>query len=473
MSCRLFAVVVAFAATISAQEPVRVATWNVQSLGSNGSGQWNNAMDILARTDADVVAIQEIDNLGEAIAFAGFSSQAGYPHSAVSNTSGTLSGSLRNGVMSKYPIVFSTSHSAASLSGDPNANDITRDIFEAHVQVPNAADVIGVFSLHLKASSGSTNDFRRAIEWHRVKQAVADFQALHPGAAYFIVGDFNDDLGDSGFGNTFGNLPGGLPSSYDLGNDIMFPVTYDPFDDLVTCGLVIANATQEDTSSIDTTREASGRRLDYLTFAGATLIGDEVYNSSRDNGVDDLPFGNWLPKSGSALPAGISLAASDHYLVFADYTVPSIPMLENYPGTLEDLAMSIGVNGAALTGGPGNDIKSVDAGDVITVNYLSTGSTFAGALPILVVQTFTPGNPPVGQLPGLWVNTSGGVVLFNGGDQALGFQTPITPIVGNFHTYLLPSGLAGNSVMMQALAVSGVANNGFFAAASAQELRFF
>ena len=73
---------------------------HLQSTGNAGSGQWNAALSILARMGTDVVAIQEIDDTFEALQFPSFAAAAGYPHQAVSNVSGTLSGDLRNGVTS-------------------------------------------------------------------------------------------------------------------------------------------------------------------------------------------------------------------------------------------------------------------------------------------------------------------------------------------------------------------------------------
>ena len=264
----------------------RIGTWNIQSLGNSGTNEWNRELDVIARMGCEIVTIQEIDDLSEAIAFSSFAAAAGYSHFAVGNASGTLSGSLRNGVLSMHPIVSFSSHNSVSLSGDANANDITRDIFEARIQVPNAADLLGVFSVHFKASSGGTNDFRRAVEVHRLAQAIDGFVAANPGAPWVVTGDFNEDLGDGPFGNSFSSLPSGLPQTYDLGNDISFPVIYNPFVDLVNKGGLIADATQEDSATIDATRDSSGRRLDYLIYAnGVLLSGDEVYNSARDNGT--------------------------------------------------------------------------------------------------------------------------------------------------------------------------------------------
>ena len=453
----------------SAQVPIRVATYNVQELGFFASNQWNAAIASLNRVDADIVCVQEVDGNQEVALLPSFATSAGYANSAVSGVSGTLSGNLRNAVLSRYPVVSSTSHSAVSLSGDSNANDITRDIFEVVVQVPGASQVTGFFVIHLKASSGGTNDFRRAVEFIRLRQAIAGFQASYPGAPFFVTGDFNEDVGDGPFNNVFNSLPSGLPSSYDLGSDISFPVIYDPFLDLNSDGVSFAPATQEDSQTLDATRDASGRRLDYLGSAsGALLLGDEVYNSARDNGFDDAPIGNWIAKAGLPLAASTSGQASDHFPVFGDFTLPA-PQLALYPGSNEDFDIETGVN-VTPTQGPGEDQKSAQAGDLLLVRYFSPGGTFDLDPPLLVAQIFSPGSPPNGPLSGLWVTTTGAVILV-GGANGLGAPLVIAPVSGNTHAFLLPASLVGNSLMLQALALNSGAQNGFFALSNGHEIQ--
>ncbi len=457
----------------AAQEALRVATWNTQSLGNQGSNEWNRTVDIINRIGADVVALQEIDTAAEAALIPTLAGATGYSDWAVSSISGTLSGDFRGAVLSNYPILFSASHSAAQLSGDPNANDITRDIFEVHVQVPNAAERTAIFVLHLKAGSFNENKFRRAIEIHRLSQAISAYQSQYPMGSWLVVGDLNEDLGDGPFGQTFNAVPGGLPQTYSLGSDINFPVVYDPFNSLLAMGALIADATQEDSTTLYATRPSSGRRLDYVIYAnGALLGGDEVYNSVRDNGIDDTPIGNWLPKVGAPLPATASAQSSDHFAVFADLTVPSATVnTALYPGSGEDFVMSTGVNGLP-TSGPGNEIKTASAGDFFYVHYASPGGTFDGEPPVIIVEPFPfPGIPPFGPLPGMWFSLQGtAVVLFNGLEQPGGFQAVIAPILGNTHSYLVPPGFAGVSMLVQSLAISSLASNGFLAFSDAHQL---
>ena len=392
---------------LQGQQPLRVATWNVQSLGSPGSTQWNELVAGLNRVGADVVAIQEIDafdvsNVGT------LASQAGYPHFVVASTTGTMTGGLRNAVFSQHPIVFSASHGSASISGDPAANDITRDILEVHVQVPGAAAVTAFFVMHLKAGWGSVNDFRRAVEIQRLSQVWNVFRTANPGAVSVILGDFNDDVDDGPFGIVFNSPPSSnqLPSTYHLGNDISFPLVYDPFATFTNQGAFISDATHEDSTTLYLTRPSSGRRLDYILLegGGVQVVGDEVYNSVRDNGVDDPPVGNWLPKWGAPLPSGSSADASDHLPVFGDLTLGSGPPAPPSAVTPGDVVVSEYMNN------PNAVFDSV--GEWIEL-FNTTGHPIDLAGYVIRDQdsdTFT--------LPSLVIPSRGRVVLGRNGDPA-------------------------------------------------------
>jgi hypothetical protein len=152
-------------------------------------------------------------------------------------------------------------------------------------------------------------------------QALAGFDSAAD--AFFLVGDMNDDINDSPDNPAqFFSEPSGAPVSFNLGNDISFPLANSVFQPLAAgsgpSNLTVLNPLQlisQGGEPLDSTRPASGRRLDYIWYSDAvTLLGSEVYDS-RDEAATGLP------KFGSPLPAGTSATASDHLLVFADYSL--------------------------------------------------------------------------------------------------------------------------------------------------------
>jgi endonuclease/exonuclease/phosphatase family metal-dependent hydrolase len=211
------------------------------------------------------------------------------------------------------------SYTARDLSPDQTANDVGRDILAVRVQ-PAAGCYAGVFTVHLKSGGEVQDTFRRSMEVERLVQAVEAYRQERPEDAVMIVGDFNMEPNDEDLGRTFDGPISGLPGSYDIGQDIAFPVTYQPFTRLSSLGFQLAEATWEDSEYQATWRETS--RLDYIFYGQAILQGDEVYNACEDNGVDDDPPGNWIPKRGEPLACFSSTIASDHLPVVADFSLP-------------------------------------------------------------------------------------------------------------------------------------------------------
>lgn len=331
MVARLLFLVCVAAALLSpeirATERVRVVTFNVKDVGTNGSAQQNALKAVLTRIDADVCLLQEVDT-SEASIVPSFGASIGYPFFKSSGTSGTLSGGLMVSVLSRHPISSSVAWTAASASGDPTANDITRNILQVTLDVPDVCDPVTVFTFHLKAISGSTNEFRRAVEILRLKKVVEAYAATHPTHNIVFGGDLNVNLNDAPFGQTFNSLPSGLPQTYKLGNDVTFPVTYDPFQTIASfggLGFSIVDATHEDSSTDYSTFQSGGGRLDYLWRRSLTtpVLGDEVYSSFTDNGIDDAPVGQWIWKSGAPPISNAISTASDHYPVVSDFLFES------------------------------------------------------------------------------------------------------------------------------------------------------
>jgi len=299
---------------------VRVATYNVQVVGQATSDQHRALLEVLARIDADVVLLQEVDaEEGDLPRLRRMAGRAGYEHVCVSETSGTLSGGLHNACLSRHPIVRCISWSAAELSGDPEANDITRDILEVHVDV-GSGNPWGLFSIHLKGGPDDRNRFRRQVEVRRLLGAIEAFAAEHPDSSVIVGGDFNEDVADGPFGDlVVEELPGRLPRSFRLGGDLSFPVVYDLFESLRAADLRLVEALHEDDPGDDSTRMYSWRRLDYLWVGpGVEVRGAEVYDSCDDDGTDDPPVGHRLDKTGKPLPCKVTGRAADHFPVVVD-----------------------------------------------------------------------------------------------------------------------------------------------------------
>ncbi len=194
-------------------------------------------------------------------------------------------------------------------------------MFVAWVTVDPGLHPWAFLVVHLKAGTSDTDRFRRQVEVHRVVQAIERIRRETPGTPIVLLGDFNEDPRNGPFGSpVFDAPPDDLPATYRLGEDIRFPVVYDPFVTLEEAGMVLLDAFHEDDPGDPVTHPPTYRRLDLLWLEEhGSVTGTEVYDACDDNGVDDPPPGYWLPKAGDPLPCGTSANASDHLDVFGEF----------------------------------------------------------------------------------------------------------------------------------------------------------
>lgn len=317
-----------------AQTDMRVATWNIETIGAPGSAEYNAALDVLDRIGADVVGINEIATAADAADFVTLANAAGYPYTFVP-TSNPFGGD-RNAFMSVYPITASIANTSAGLSGDAGANDITRLLVEVTIDTPGNDNDLTLVVNHWKSGTGNDDEFRRALESYRCAQAVADLDTQTD--AFIVLGDVNEEL-DSvpRTPNPFTTAPSGLPGSFSIGSDILAEMAgpgleNNPFYYLEQSpqpNMTAAVALQLDGS--DSTRPASGRRLDYLMLSQALI--NEGYQAEVYDSMDE-GLGGGLPKFGSPLGSSTSLDAADHLLVFVDVTVPGGGGCTSCPATV-------------------------------------------------------------------------------------------------------------------------------------------
>ncbi|MCA9278678.1 MAG: endonuclease/exonuclease/phosphatase family protein [Phycisphaeraceae bacterium] len=303
------------------QVDFRMLTWNIETVGTPGSSQYNAAVAVLNRLGADVVAINEVANNDDANSLQALASATGYQYVLV--PSSNPFGATRNAIISKWPFTQTTFHTSPALSGSSSANDITRWIVEAVIEPGNAGTPVHILSEHWKASTANEDEFRRAVESIRISQAIA---GLDTASDYFIVcGDVNDEIDTQPNSPAiFTSVPSGVPGSFVLGPDIQAMLSSggipnNPFAALgVNVTLSAIPARQKDNS--DVTRPSSGRRLDYVFVSGALLF--QGYQAEVYDSLDEaLPGG--LMKFGSPLAGNTCALAADHLPVIVDLQIES------------------------------------------------------------------------------------------------------------------------------------------------------
>lgn len=306
---------------------LRVATFNIGAhlvippdggavyfdygLGDPGTSDYDNVLAVLDRIDADVIALQEIhaaDVAGNNDDVDMLAATLGYPYVFVSPTTNTFDTSLRVIFLSRHPFI-----STVTVGSPVGAKEITRLFPTVKVDVPGTTRDPLLMAAHLKSGTSSEDRFRRAVEMRRLTDYLGT-QGLTSDDNYIVMGDFNL----SSTNKTFTTLPSGLPSTFDLGADILLPITYstNPLSYFSSPSVTRLDPRQLNNSA---STFQSGSVIDLFLVSPAIAgrpFGTEIYNSTLD--TSNIAG---LAKSGSPLAAGTSAAASDHYALFADFNL--------------------------------------------------------------------------------------------------------------------------------------------------------
>lgn len=334
--------------TLSPAVGVRVATFNIGAnlvippnggsvyfdygLGDPGTPDHDNVLAVLDRIDADVVALQEIhsaDVVGNNDDVDVLAASLGYPYVFVSPPENTFDTSLRVIFLSRYPFI-----TTAAIGSPMGSKEITRLFPAVKVDVPGTIRDPLLIAAHLKSGTSSEDRFRRAVEMRRLTDNLGA-QGLTSDDNYIVMGDFNL----SSTNKTFTTLPSGLPSTFDLGADILLPITYstNPLTYFSSPSVIRLDPRQLNNSA---STFQSGSVIDLFLVSPAIAgrpLGLEIYNSTLD--TSNIAG---LAKSGSPLAAGTSTAASDHYALFADFELDS-----DFPNLDFALSASSVVEGSA------------------------------------------------------------------------------------------------------------------------------
>lgn len=367
----------------SADQALRVATWNIQTVGVPGSLEFNAAAAVLARLDADVVALQEVASDSDVGALTSLASTAGYSYSMAA-AAGPY-GTLRGAIMSRHPFQL-RQWASPELALDAQADDLTRYLLQADISVAGSAETFRLITTHWKSGGANSDEFRRAIESFRISQVAGSTPATMP---MMLMGDVNADIGDGALSPaTFTTLPTGLPTTFVVGADIRAVMNSqglanNPFAFLGQHATMI-NALQPDGN--DATRPFSGRRIDYL-YANAPLvargIAAQVYDCADDGLSNNLELAGTTP-----LDAQTCTDASDHLPLIADVVLASAGV-PAYSVTPQNLSFGNGTLGLQ------SPLQTLTVSSTGTAPLALSGLALTGATP----SQFSVVNNCVGDLP--------------------------------------------------------------------------
>ena len=279
--------------------PLRVAAFNVKD-GLEGT-QTPSFQDVgrnLERIGADVVGLQEVRTF-DATNFEALRQRLGYPYSLDFISSGFYHSQA---LLSRYPIVFKQWVWGYGM---------VRPIFLVQIDVPNLNNDPFLAVVHLKASSGSSNQFQRAVEMARLKKALQD-QGVGTNTPVILMGDFNHVSSSDA---VFGSDPDGSAGN-GLVSDLPFPIyayasTDGYFPDLRIFKLDLRHAG----IGGETNTFVTGGALDHIMVSAPVRNRSpqsEIYDLAKDMaGIVGRPKFGDFPPSGSGY-------GSDHLPIFSD-----------------------------------------------------------------------------------------------------------------------------------------------------------
>jgi len=161
------------------QDNCVIATYNILNYPGNDTTARNPNFRIVIRSvNPDILVVQEILSQDGVDGFL----------SNVMNTFGETyaAGIFINGYNTDNAIFYKTSK-FTFLSNTPIETEL-RDINEFILVHTNGIDTVRLYTLHLKASQGTTNEEKRAREVDSLRKVL---DTLHTDANYLVIGDFN------------------------------------------------------------------------------------------------------------------------------------------------------------------------------------------------------------------------------------------------------------------------------------------
>jgi len=211
-------------------------------------------------------------------------------------------GYIRSVILSRYPIISSTSrlHGSDLTPYGYTGSGFTRDLFEAQISVPGFSQPLHVFTVHLKSATDADSSAKRAAEAGAVSNFFATVYLPANGQQpYVLSGDMNEDILRPSASN-----PQSIQRLISVPTGLRLTTAVNPF------------TGSERTWSIQDTDNGPTTRYDYIlpcAMLSSNIVSSQVFRT-------DL-----LPNPPPPLLASDDKTASDHLPVFMVFGNPFNP----------------------------------------------------------------------------------------------------------------------------------------------------
>ncbi|CAN5643605.1 hypothetical protein BH10BAC5_BH10BAC5_22480 [soil metagenome] len=324
----VFAVVLFFTcANCFAQDTIKIMAWNLLGYRNSPSNREQYYRKVIKYADPDIITVNEID---------GQSTVTGFLNNVMNYyTPGVYAAGIYiNGFDTDNAIFYKVSK-FQFLTNQPIATPLGRDVNNFVVRHIVSNQYVNILGCHLKASTGSANEIRRANEVAAVRNVTNSYPA---GTNFTMQGDFNfySSL-DSAYKNMVRVVPG---------NEGQF---IDPYP-LVTGTYNNAAYSQYHTQSTRTRAlsdsGATGGlddRFDFIFYSKAVKDTGGMYyipNSCKPLGNDGLHYNDSINRRPNAsVPDSIADAlygGSDHLPIISLFKFTTVSAVSNISSFVPD-----------------------------------------------------------------------------------------------------------------------------------------
>lgn len=168
-----------------AQQDIRIMTYNLLNYDSNVNTSRNiHFREIINATQPDILVVEEIQNQHSVDAFLNNVLKSINTNYSAGNF---IVNSLRNNFDDNENAIYLDTTKFQFISNNPIHTDL-RDINEFKVVNKSSGDILIIFAVHLKASSGTTEENQRAAEVDSLRKVT---DGLSANSDFIVVGDFN------------------------------------------------------------------------------------------------------------------------------------------------------------------------------------------------------------------------------------------------------------------------------------------
>ncbi len=188
--------------SVGTESTLEIATWNIENFPKGGKNTIESTALLIQNLDIDLIAVQEIASVN---AFDSLMSKLGTWNGILSGDTYNSSEYQKTGIIYKTDIISIGSGTVRSLFED-DSYAFPRPPLAAFVEIRDDDGIkfdFNIIVLHLKAYGDEISEARRRSACLKLKDYIDQEIAAGSDSDFVVLGDWNDQLTDTGEDNVF------------------------------------------------------------------------------------------------------------------------------------------------------------------------------------------------------------------------------------------------------------------------------